>query len=252
MLADSFLKQITPFRQNYRKGEMLYNKSIIRLMLDKRLTACAELVTGKRVCDIGTDHAYLVAELLSSGKCLSAVAADINEGPLSAAKATLEKYDVADKTDIILSDGLENIPPDGITDIVIAGMGAEMILHIINQCKWIKKDINLILQPMTHAPLLRKQLYADGFEITKEIAVCDEDKCYAVMQVHFSGNIRELSEVEQNAGFSDISIAESREYVKRQYERIYKIGKSLSEAGRADEAKPYLTLAEKILSYIER
>ena len=33
--------------------------------IDKRLMACAELVSGKgKVCDIGTDHAYLVAYLI--------------------------------------------------------------------------------------------------------------------------------------------------------------------------------------------
>ncbi len=76
-------------------------------MLDKRLKLCADMVNGSRVCDVGTDHAYLIAELLSSGKCDTAVAADINEGPLSAARINLEKAGVTDKVDIILSDGLK-------------------------------------------------------------------------------------------------------------------------------------------------
>ena len=147
-------------------------------MLDKRLNACAELVSGERVCDIGTDHAYLVAELLKSGRCKTAVAADINEGPLAAAKATLEKYNAADRTDIILSDGLKNIPPDGITDVVIAGMGAELITEIISGCEWLKNGISLILQPMTHTPYLRKWLYQNGFEILKETAVADDRYCH--------------------------------------------------------------------------
>ena len=37
-------------------------------MLDKRLTVCAELVRGEGiVCDVGTDHAYLAAELFNTG-----------------------------------------------------------------------------------------------------------------------------------------------------------------------------------------
>ena len=92
-------------------------------MLDKRLKLCADMVSGDRVCDVGTDHAYLAAELLKSGKCSSAIAADINENPLKAARATLEKAGVADRAEIIRSDGLKDIPGSGITDIVIAGMG---------------------------------------------------------------------------------------------------------------------------------
>ncbi|MBQ4485482.1 MAG: tRNA (adenine(22)-N(1))-methyltransferase TrmK, partial [Oscillospiraceae bacterium] len=56
---------------------------------DNRLKACAELITGDYVCDIGTDHGYLPAYLLTSGRCTRAIAADINEMPLDAARRTL-------------------------------------------------------------------------------------------------------------------------------------------------------------------
>ena len=79
-------------------------------MLDKRLSACADFVKGSRVCDIGTDHGYLTAELLLSGKCKTAVAADINEKPLASAQKTLEKHGLTDRCELILSDGLKNIP----------------------------------------------------------------------------------------------------------------------------------------------
>ena len=43
-------------------------------MLDERLSLCARFVTdGGRVCDVGTDHPYLVAHLLASGKSVSAI-----------------------------------------------------------------------------------------------------------------------------------------------------------------------------------
>ena len=52
-------------------------------MLTKRLAACAAQVTPAGVvCDVGTDHAYLPAELLQSGRCTRAVATDIHAGPL--------------------------------------------------------------------------------------------------------------------------------------------------------------------------
>lgn len=59
------------------------------MKLDKRLLVCAEMTEGSFVCDIGTDHGYLPAYLLRSGKCTKAIAADIGEKPLAAAMATL-------------------------------------------------------------------------------------------------------------------------------------------------------------------
>ncbi|MBR6696632.1 MAG: SAM-dependent methyltransferase, partial [Oscillospiraceae bacterium] len=93
-------------------------------MLDERLSLCAKFVTeGGIVCDVGTDHAYLVAHLLMSGKSVSAIACDIADGPLLSARTTIEKNNLSDKAEVIKSDGLDNISPDGITDVVIAGMG---------------------------------------------------------------------------------------------------------------------------------
>ena len=86
-------------------------------MLDNRMNACAEFVTGRGISvDVGTDHAHLAAELIISGKCDKVIACDINEGPLESARKTLEKYGIEDKVELILSDGLENIRMVGVTD----------------------------------------------------------------------------------------------------------------------------------------
>ncbi len=62
-------------------------------MLDERLKACADFVSGKGIaCDVGTDHAYLACELIKSKKCIHVKASDINEKPLKSAKNTVEKY----------------------------------------------------------------------------------------------------------------------------------------------------------------
>ena len=82
---------------------------------------------------MGTYHAYLAAELLSEGRCETAVAADINEKPLAAARLTLEKAGVLDRAELILSDGLENIPESGINVCVFAGIGGELIAYILSR-----------------------------------------------------------------------------------------------------------------------
>ena len=58
--------------------------------LDARLALAASFVKGRRVVDVGTDHAYLPIYLLKSGKVRSAAATDINEGPLERARINAE------------------------------------------------------------------------------------------------------------------------------------------------------------------
>ncbi len=216
-------------------------------MLDKRLNLCAEFVRGDRICDIGTDHAYLVAELLSQGKCSTAVAADINEGPLAAARATLEKAGVLDKTDVILSDGLKSVQESGITDIVIAGMGGELISRILADCGWLDGK-NLILQPMTQAPHLIRWLYGNGFEIVGQRAVRDGRFCYTVINAVKTGaepvSVTPLFEQVGKLAFdNDAAVA----YAEKQAERLYASGRSLRDSGRSAEAVRNIGLAAEII-----
>ena len=110
-------------------------------MLDGRLKMCFDMVSGEGIaCDVGTDHAYLAIELIKSGKCKKVIASDVKSGPLVSAKANIEKYGVLENIEIVRSDGLEDISLNGVTDIVIAGMGSETIVSILEN----KKELNEI------------------------------------------------------------------------------------------------------------
>ncbi len=213
-------------------------------MLDKRLTACAELVGGEGiVCDVGTDHAYLAAELITSGKCSKVIASDVKEGPLASAKATVEKYGITDKVDLILSDGLEKVPLEGVSDIVIAGMGGETIAAIIGGIEKLPYSVvRFILQPMTKPELLRKELYKLGFTITEERAVEESGKLYVIMLVDArSGFEGWLTETESLYGFFD---GESgQQYRQNESERLSKIAVNLKKAGKQSDATHYEAFA---------
>lgn len=214
-------------------------------MLDKRLTLCAEFVRGNRVCDVGTDHAYLVAELLSNEKCGTAVAADINEKPLASARVTLEKAGILDRTELILSDGLKNIPESGITDIVIAGMGGELIYKILSECEWLKGK-NLILQPMSRSEFLIKKLCENGFEILNRRAVMDGKFCYTVINA-VKNDMPSFtpSEVFLEIGKLDMRESSSVLYAERQAERLFR-------EGRASCRTEKIALAAEILKMTGR
>ncbi|MCD7741115.1 MAG: class I SAM-dependent methyltransferase [Ruminococcus sp.] len=157
---------------------------------NKRLLTCAKIMsdsvkTHRRVADIGTDHGYLTVYLVQSGICESAIAADINSLPLESAKRTVGEYGLEDRVELVLSDGLKNVPADGITDIVCAGMGGELIARILSEYEWVK-GATLILQPMTKADELRKWLFINGFFIESELPCRDGRFVYTIIRARYA------------------------------------------------------------------
>ncbi|MCR4639567.1 Nif3-like dinuclear metal center hexameric protein [Ruminococcus sp.] len=218
-------------------------------MLDNRLKKVAELVSGEGIaCDVGTDHAYLAAELINSGKCSKVIASDVKEGPLDAARSTVEKYGIQDKVELVLSDGLDNVDLKGVTDIVIAGMGGETIAAIIERIEVGSEEnenIQWILQPMTKPEILRKRLTELNLFITNEYVVEDGDKMYVIICAEYSSFDCKLTEAMSICGYFDENDETAGKYLKREAERLEKVAENLSKAGRKAEAQHYAALAEK-------
>ena len=157
--------------------------------LDNRLSLCASFVRkGATLADIGTDHAYLPVWLVSNGVISKALACDINEGPLCSGYDTVSRYELCDNITLRLSDGLKKVNETEADDIVIAGMGGELISKILNDCPWAKtKGKHYILQPMTKCEVLINYLYENGFEIREQKACECDKKHYTVMLVQYTG-----------------------------------------------------------------
>lgn len=159
--------------------------------LDSRLTAAAKLCRRDViVADVGCDHAQLACFLSRTSK--KVIASDVRDGPLEAARRTASETG-ADNVEVVKSDGLENI--DYADDVVICGMGGELIAKIISSCRFLSSDTRFILQPMTKADFLRRFLYKNGFEIVRESAAYDGGKAYAVILARYTGEKREIDEV---------------------------------------------------------
>ena len=173
-----------------------------RIQLDPRLAKCAEFVReGVRVADIGTDHGYLPIWLLQAGKAEFAVAADINREPLDSAVRNAEKYGETERMRFVLSDGLHGLTAEDAEDIIIAGMGGELILRIMSEAPWLcDAEKHLVLQPMTTAAQLRSGLAALGFWIDREEAVFDGKKIYSVLSVRFTGKMSAVSPLYEHMG----------------------------------------------------
>jgi tRNA (adenine22-N1)-methyltransferase len=167
-----------------------------QLNLKGRLSLCARLVRGgSRLADIGTDHAYLPISLCLSETISSALACDINPRPLSIAREHIASYGLGDRIGVRLSDGLEAVGADEADDIVIAGMGGELIASILGACPWAKdREKRYILQPMTRHESLIRFLSKNGYAILCQEAVIDEKKPYTVILAAFDGETRECDD----------------------------------------------------------
>ncbi|MBQ2767135.1 MAG: SAM-dependent methyltransferase [Clostridia bacterium] len=165
------------------------NSSIHPPILDARLSTALDFVRpGAIVADIGTDHAYLPAALVLNGRARAAIAADINQGPLEHAAETIHRYHLQDRISLRLTDGLHGIEQDAPTDILIFGMGGELIAQILAEAPFVRNgEIRLILQPMTKQAELRQWLAAEGFNICGERLSLAAGKIYQTICAEYSG-----------------------------------------------------------------
>lgn len=160
--------------------------------LDPRLLTIAGMVrTEGKICDVGTDHALLPCFLYEHG-ATDIIASDINDGPLKAAEATVKQYGAENCVRVMKSDGLESVPP--CDDVIVAGMGGELIARIVTECAFTDKNTHFILQPMTKAEILRRELYLNGFEIAGERTAQSAGKTYTIMLVEYTGKKQEISD----------------------------------------------------------
>ena len=104
--------------------------------LSKRLKAVAELVTpGQKIADIGTDHAYIPIWLVEEKRAVSAIAMDINQGPLAKAKENIELHGLSSYIETRLSDGMKKLCPNEADSVIIAGMGGGLVMKILEDVK---------------------------------------------------------------------------------------------------------------------
>ena len=176
--------------------------------LDPRLAAAASFVRqGAAVADIGTDHAYLPLYLLERGIARFAVVSDINRGPLERARKNASQAGLSSRMRFVLTDGLTGLEPerDGVDDILICGMGGELIARIIGGSEYPKKPgVRLILGPMSSPEELRGFLADSGFRIVSEKLAESGGKRYPTILAEYDGIKRTFTPCELLLGPANI------------------------------------------------
>lgn len=171
------------------------------LALQPRLRAIADLVPdGARLVDVGTDHGFIPVDLLLSGRIRSAIASDIGSAPLDHARRTAQQYEVTEKIEFRLCDGLKDISADEVDCIVIAGMGGDNIVSILENASWTREGTFLLLQPMSKAEVLRRWLPGNGYQVVAERLVADKGVIYPILSVR-GGAMQSIGEAQFWGGF---------------------------------------------------
>ena len=213
--------------------------------LDNRLGAAFEFCrSGVVSVDVGCDHARLAAALALEKNC-RVIASDVKDGPLEAAKRTLTELGVTSVL-TVKSDGLDEI--DYADDVIICGMGGELIADIAERCRFKSESTRFILQPMTKADVMRKRLYKAGFELLEEKTAEDGGKIYSVMLWKFTGISREIDEITALCGKN-----RDRRYLEKIAEKLLKNAKNMEKSsGLADEAERLRETTDAVLRIVEK
>lgn len=197
--------------------------------LSVRLSTIASFVPeSAKVCDVGTDHAFLPIALKKSGRVKSVIATDINEKPLKKASENIEKANVGGIS-LRLCDGIEGVGQDEADCFIVAGIGGEVISGILSRGigNLSSKDITLVLQPTTSPEFLRKFLYDNGFVIVEEIPVEENGKLYSVMKCRYSGEKQIKENYFYFSGLVNPRDPKGKKYIEKQIGRAFKCVKAL-------------------------
>lgn len=220
--------------------------------MNKRLLLIAENIDkGTGVVDVGTDHGYLPVYLAEKSYEGNIIASDINADPLNKAICHAREAGFEDKIEFMLCDGLRKCQPEKVDTIVIAGMGGDMIVKILDESEWcMSSEYKLILQPMSKAEVVRYWLAYNEFAFEKELIVDENNTLYQIIIARFGGKTGH-NDAELFSGKYDL--AEDKSLYLRHFENLKKrFERAVSEMSSGESIPEYRKkLFEEMLSQME-
>ena len=222
--------------------------------LSKRLKAVAELVTpGMRLADVGTDHGYIPIYLTEAGVIPSAIAMDINKGPLERAKEHIREHGLEGKIQTRLSDGLKNLQMNEADCMIAAGMGGGLVIRILSEERDTAGSLKeLILQPQSEIDSVRKYLTEEGYRIVAEDMVYEDGKYYPMMKaVPCMAGAGEIPYSEEELEFGRVLLQQAHPVLGQFLERDMEIQNRILSALESQESVRAKKRMEEISYRIE-
>ena len=221
-------------------------------MLNNRLQCIANCVPkGAKVIDVGCDHAYLAIKLIVDEIAEAVVASDVVSGPVAAAQKNITKYGLQNKIKVIQANGVQGIQPAEVDCIIIAGMGAGVIIEILEAGKAVLQECKtLVLQPMVGVELIRTWLAENYWQITAEHLVEDNEILYEIIVAKPSKDKQELSLREKYFGKLESELLFPR-YRQELIAKQEKIQASLKKARPNECVRKKYTALEELLQTLK-
>ena len=221
--------------------------------MNRRLEALYQMLPGEGcgIIDVGTDHGRIPIRLAESGFPGSIFASDIAEAPLQAARRAALEQGYDGRIRFLCCDGLELCPPDAVDTILIAGMGGDTVCGILDRAEWLFSGAyRLVLQPMTHAEVLRYWLLHNEFRIDREAVIAESGHIYQMFSACL-GKDRPYTDAEYLTGKRDsVQLFDDRQLLLQwEKDRLQKRIEGMKTAGQQDS--PAFRFYDHIRSEIE-
>lgn len=217
------------------------------MVISERLKTLSGYVRqGSRVADIGTDHGFLPIYLVAQNVAPAAIASDLRQGPAAVARKNIEKAGLFDRIEVRVGNGLALVSQNEVDDIVIAGMGGETIVEILDAAPWvIHPHYRLILQPMSHAEILREWLYRRGFSTETELLLEDGGRDYIVLVTAYTAAEPVTDEFRYWRG--ELQSPNGRPYWQKTAAYLKERASGCTARGEQQTAARFLDIAEQLL-----
>ena len=222
--------------------------------LSGRLRAIAEMVPyTETVADIGCDHGKLAVWLVQMGRAQRVICGDISIKSLDKARRLAEAEGLSDRISARAGSGLGILAAGEADAAVIAGMGGELIVSILEADRDKAPD-TLVLSCHTSADVLRSWLVENGYCFEDEALVEEKGHFYPIMRL-VRGQSPALTVVERE--FGPVLLKSKPEALRRLVEKRIRKAKDIRGLlERADsplkaelltEAEDKLTQYEEVL-----
>lgn len=219
------------------------------MRLSNRLEMVVSFVKpGESAADVGTDHGHVPVELVRRGIVKHAYAMDVRKGPLSRAEENIAAAGMKEIIETRLSDGVQKLSEGEAASVIIAGMGGELVIHIMENGRHIWNTVEQwVLSPQSDIHKVREWLERNGFRIVKEDMVFEEGKFYIALDVRKQEDPGKEKQPEETKCVAESSLEQS----KTEKEKRYRYGTYLRENRNAvfidflkDEEEKLLSLKE--------
>ena len=232
--------------------ELCIVREVIKIQFSKRIFAISSEVGYKTLADIGTDHAYIPIQCFLSKDMRRAIACDINKSPLSRAKSNIEQYNLSDKIETRLCNGLQGLRKNEVDSVTIGGMGGILIIEILeNGLEIVNSLKQLIIQPQQNVDKVRKYIHSINLKIVNEKMIIEDNKFYNIITCE-NTEYPQSNYTEIDYLFGKLLIDEKndilKQFVKLKLEKMLKIKNQIGKNSKSEYNNTLQKMYEEVLN----